>query len=99
MVKLCKLQNRGVIGGLQGYCRGCTRELAAIIRVRDKDVLRVKAFFRRKQLRVDALVAYGGQCACCGEKAYEFLAIDHINGGGLAERRRLGGGGEYIYRA
>jgi hypothetical protein len=28
-------------------------------------------------------------CACCGEKEYEFLCIDHINGGGAAHRKSL----------
>ena len=31
-------------------------------------------------------------CACCGENHYEFLCIDHINGGGSAMRRKLGHG-------
>lgn len=26
-------------------------------------------------------------CACCGENRYEFLAIDHMNGGGKEHRR------------
>lgn len=30
---------------------------------------------------------YGGKCACCGESNYEFLAIDHVNGGGTRLRR------------
>lgn len=32
---------------------------------------------------------YGGVCACCGEHRYEFLAIDHINGGGIRHRKQL----------
>jgi hypothetical protein len=35
---------------------------------------------------------YGGKCACCGEDTYEFLAIDHINGGGNEQRKVVGGG-------
>lgn len=35
-----------------------------------------------KKLRREALSRYGGSCACCGESRYEFLALDHINGGG-----------------
>lgn len=31
--------------------------------------------------------AYGGKCACCGEDRIEFLAIDHIEGGGNLHRR------------
>ena len=29
----------------------------------------------------------GNQCACCGETHWEFLAIDHIHGGGNRHRR------------
>lgn len=45
---------------------------------------------RRKQqyvdLRKQALAGYGNKCACCGEQRFEFLAIDHVNGGGRKER-------------
>ena len=44
-----------------------------------------------KKLRLDVLQAYGNKCACCGENGYEFLAIDHINGGGAKQRKELGG--------
>lgn len=39
----------------------------------------------RRELRDEVLSHYGGTppvCACCGEDQREFLAIDHINGGG-----------------
>ena len=32
--------------------------------------------------REQCIEAYGGRCACCGESRYEFMSIDHINGGG-----------------
>lgn len=35
------------------------------------------------------LTLYGHRCDCCGETRLEFLAIDHRNGGGHSERRRL----------
>ena len=28
-------------------------------------------------------------CSCCGESNYEFLSIDHVNGGGTQHRKRL----------
>lgn len=28
-------------------------------------------------------------CVCCGESCYEFLAIDHINGGGASHKKEL----------
>lgn len=49
---------------------------------------------RRKQ---KVISHYGGQCACCGEKILDFLAIDHIDGGGSQERKRLKMGGNGIY--
>lgn len=44
----------------------------------------------RQELRFKVLSYYGNgkvECACCGEQTYEFLAIDHINGGGTKERK------------
>lgn len=43
----------------------------------------------RKQYRAEAITAYGGKCACCGESEYTFLVIDHPNGGGRKEREAL----------
>lgn len=48
-----------------------------------KDYERQYALRRRLEL----LERYGGKCACCGETRYQFLAIDHINGGGGKHRR------------
>jgi hypothetical protein len=33
--------------------------------------------------------AYGGACACCGEREPAFLTIDHLDGGGCEHRREL----------
>lgn len=35
---------------------------------------------RNARLRAAVIAAYGGECACCGERTPEFLAIDHVNG-------------------
>jgi hypothetical protein len=40
---------------------------------------------------------YGGICACCGESAYEFLAFDHINGGGVQHRKQIKSKDLYIW--
>lgn len=45
-----------------------------------------------RALRDDVLRHYGGDppsCACCGESAREFLAIDHVDGGGSKQRKAL----------
>jgi hypothetical protein len=44
----------------------------------------------RARRRLDVLKAYGNRCACCGEDEQNFLGIDHIHGGGNAERRAIG---------
>lgn len=41
-------------------------------------------------LRNELFEAYGNKCACCGEIRREFFAVDHILGGGTAEKRKLG---------
>jgi hypothetical protein len=43
-----------------------------------------------KKIRLIVLQFYSAPipfCNCCGEKQYEFLSIDHINGGGNEHRR------------
>lgn len=45
----------------------------------------------RKKLKIEVLNHYSNdsmKCACCGESFIEFLVLDHINGGGEAERKR-----------
>lgn len=44
----------------------------------------------RKKVRLKVLEHYGGKCQCCGEDKYEFLSIDHINGGGNKHRKENG---------
>jgi len=39
--------------------------------------------------RLELIELYGGKCDCCGETIQEFLTIDHIQGGGTTERKRL----------
>lgn len=44
------------------------------------------------KLRLEVLIHYGGsppKCACCGELILKFLTLDHINGGGNKQRRKL----------
>lgn len=41
---------------------------------------------------MDALNAYGGICACCGEKNIEFLTIDHVMRDGAEHRKEIGNG-------
>jgi hypothetical protein len=48
-------------------------------------------------VRRDAIEAYGGKYQCCGESTYEFLGIDHIEGGGTQHRKELTAAGTTLY--
>lgn len=43
-----------------------------------------------KELKIAVLTRYGGKCACCGVSEIDFLAIDHIEGGGNKHRKEIG---------
>jgi len=45
-----------------------------------------------RALKAEVIEAYGGECACCGEKHLEFLTIDHTDGSGAEHRRQMGKG-------
>lgn len=63
----------------QGWCRKC-------ITAYSKN--------KNKEARVNALIHYSNgspQCACCGDFRFEFLALDHISGGGNAHRQKVTG--------
>jgi len=53
-----------------------------------------------RELRYEIISYYGGsppKCACCGESIFEFLTVDHINGGGNQHRKSLKVGGNGLY--
>ena len=43
---------------------------------------------RLHKLRHEVLTYLGGKCVCCGINNYDFLSIDHINGGGIEDRHQ-----------
>lgn len=54
----------------------------------------------QRRLKLEILTHYGGnppQCACCKESHIEFLAIDHIGGGGNKHRKKVGIGWGKFY--
>jgi len=62
-------------------------------RNKNKDYVRIKSNETMKKWRLKCRLAvfkyYSNgtmSCNCCGEITYEFLCIDHINGGGRQER-------------
>lgn len=51
---------------------------------------------RAKSRRRQVIRHYGGMCDCCSEDRFEFLALDHINGGGEQHRLEVGSGAHMI---
>ena len=58
-------------------------------RLANQEKVKRDRYATRDRLRMDVLNAYGHECQCCGINNKEFLAMDHINGGGNAHRRSL----------
>jgi len=53
----------------------------------NRERLRVQAKAKMRRVREEVIGGYGGKCSCCGIDKYEFLCIDHVNGGGGRERK------------
>lgn len=58
---------------------------------------REKVRARNAVWRQKIVAEYGGACKCCGEAIWQFLEIDHVNGGGNKHRRehKLKGGYQF----
>jgi len=54
-----------------------------------------RALQKQRERRKQCLEHYGLSCACCGEDIYEFLTVDHIDGGGGLHRAELHPGAIY----
>ena len=44
----------------------------------------------KRQKRQEVYDHYGSKCVCCGESRFEFLSVDHTEGGGTRHRRESG---------
>lgn len=80
----------------EGYCADCGVRPAAT-GYKLCEVCRERGRAKVRALKAQVFEAYGGlRCACCGETQFEFLQLDHINGGG-AEHRKSGLMGSPLY--
>lgn len=43
----------------------------------------------RIKLKADVIIAYGGECSCCGELEPDFLTVEHIDKDGKVHRQRV----------
>jgi len=72
-----------------GY-REKSKEACKRYRLKNRETLLDMMRIRKRQQRQWLIALYGGKCECCGETRWEFLAIDHLDGGGSQERKRFG---------
>jgi hypothetical protein len=56
---------------------------------RNRELARDASSRRNLKLRTEALDVLGGKCVRCGFDDRRALQIDHVNGGGTAERKLL----------
>jgi len=68
-------------------CSECRHQYRLALSHRPENIVRKANRYR--DLRKQVIAGYGGKCSCCGEDRYEFMAIDHVNGGGREERKTM----------
>jgi len=86
-------KHKGLTHGMCQHCyiaryqddRKAKASSSELLVLRIEDTARIRR--RRREIKLEMIVAYGGRCECCGETEPKFLAIDHIGGGGTSERR------------
>lgn len=81
----------------RGMCKNCYQKNTqsykeSVRKYRDSQKWRDTKREYDRRVRYEALVHYSGdppKCQCCGESHLEFLAFDHINGGGSKHIRSM----------
>ena len=64
----------------------------------NKQQIRERTKQRNRRIKMECLIAYGGnppKCVCCGEAILEFLTIDHVNEDGNKMRMVHGTGNSF----
>lgn len=76
----------------QGRCECCAKEKDRPDKTcckKCRATRRIYNIVRNRELKQLVIDAYGGKCACCGEKLFEFLCIEHSRNDGAKQRREL----------
>ena len=87
--------------GLHTICKTCRCKAKAIKLQENLILARNKKREETQRLRLRVVTHYSNgipTCACCGEQTIQFLALDHINGGGAKHRREENITGSSVFR-
>jgi len=66
-------------------CVSCRKKY--LVEYRKKDSTKSRRKISNRKIRERLFEGYGNKCVCCGESRFEFLALDHVDGGGRVERK------------
>ena len=67
------------------------REISREYKERNRERIAEEQRLRLLKYKTLVVEAYGGCCACCGEKHIGVLTVEHINKNGKQHRREIGG--------
>ena len=89
-------------GSVHSYCRPCTTERNRNYRKQQQENGEQTYSTRyHRKMRMVALLHYSDgdpKCQCCGERRYEFLSLDHIEGNGRKHRAEMSKDKTFISR-
>ncbi len=92
-------KSRSIKSGLQAWCRDCKVFKQRVYHKKYYMKNRVSKIVASREysrlIRKTLVEGYGGKCECCGDDHMEFMAIDHMHGGGRAEVKKLGGARQF----
>lgn len=96
------LRDTGYPSGYQLLCFNCNFSKfigrGTCIHQRLPGINYYKGRKRNLVLKTKVITDMGGKCSCCDITEIDFLAVDHINGGGQADRKTTDRSGETMYR-
>ena len=85
-------KNKRNLDGLRYICKNCDKIIRDRHYNKNKNEILKTQREKHKNNRVEILKYYSNgnpRCACCDETALQFLAIDHIKGGGNKHKQKL----------
>lgn len=74
-------------GNPANICKACRASRANRNYYQNRDRALEKMRESRLKIRLEMISAYGNRCVLCGQSRWEFLTLDHVDGGGKTHQR------------